>query len=57
MELLGTKAEIKLRKAGPASWSSLELVKKQPATNDSNTSKDKTTKNADNAKADTTQTS
>ena len=29
MELLGTKAEIKLKKAEPMSWRSLELVKKQ----------------------------
>ena len=27
MELLGTKAEIKLKKAEPMSWPSLELVK------------------------------
>jgi len=39
MELLSTKAEIKLRKAGPGSWSSLELVKKQPATDSSTTTK------------------
>ena len=31
MELLGTKAEIKLKKAEPMSWPSLELVKKQQA--------------------------
>ena len=27
MELLGTKAEIKLKKAEPMSWTTLELVK------------------------------
>ena len=32
MELLGTKAEIKLKKAEPMSWPSLELVKKQQVT-------------------------
>ena len=52
MELLSTKAEIKLRKTGPASWPSLEFVKKQPAadnstaTKDDNASKDKATKDA-----------
>ena len=40
MELLSTKAEIKLRKADPASWSSLEFVKKRPATGDSTATKD-----------------
>ena len=36
MELLGTKAEIKLKKAGPMSWPSLELVKKQPVAEEDN---------------------
>ena len=58
MELLSTKAEIKLRKTGPASWSSLEFVKKQPAADDGTTtkgaSKDKTTGDTQ-ANAETTQ--
>ena len=32
MELLSTKAEIKLKKAEPMSWPSLELVKKPQTT-------------------------
>lgn len=32
MELLGTKAEIKLKKAEPMSWRTLELIKPPKAT-------------------------
>ena len=64
MELLSTKAEIKLRKADPASWSSLEFVKKKPvtddttATKDGDASKDEATGNANDtqAKEETTHT-
>ena len=43
MELLGTKAEIKLKKAEPMTWSSLELVKKPQVTKEYDDSKNKHT--------------
>ena len=43
MELLGTKAEIKLKKAEPMTWSSLELIKKPQVTKEDDDSKNKNT--------------
>ena len=56
MELLGTKAEIKLKKAEPMSWSSLELVKKPQVTikeNDSSNNKNTSAATPADAKTNT----
>lgn len=46
MELLGTKAEIKLKKAEPIHWRSLELVKVQQDAKEDSKSDDKNTGDA-----------
>ena len=53
MELLGTKAEIKLKKAEPLSWRTLELVKPPKATEEDDKKADDNTSAAAPADAET----
>ena len=53
MELLGTKAEIKLKKAEPVSWRTLELVKPPKTAEEDNKKADDNTSAAAPADAET----